>query len=95
VHSSEIRKSLNIEPLLLRIERSQLRWFSHVSRMPQEKLPKQALAVGQPRTRWADYIEALGWNRLGLQPRKMWEVVADRDVWRLNLELLPPQPSQT
>ena len=29
VRSSEIRKSLNIEPLLLRIERSQLRWFGH------------------------------------------------------------------
>ena len=43
VHSSEIQKSLNIEPLLLRIERSQLRWFGHVSRMPQERLPKQAL----------------------------------------------------
>ena len=38
VRSSEIRKSLNIEPLLLRIEKSQLRWFGHVSRMPQERL---------------------------------------------------------
>ena len=37
VRSSEIRKSLNIEPLLLRIERSQLRWFGHASRMPQER----------------------------------------------------------
>ena len=36
VRSSEIRKSLNVEPLLLRIERFQLRWFGHVSRMPQE-----------------------------------------------------------
>ena len=63
VRSSEIRKSLNIEPLLLQIERSQLRWFGHVSRMPQERLPKQALhakANGRrpeldgrrPRTRW-------------------------------------------
>ena len=43
VRSSEIRKSPNIEPLLLRIERSQLRWFGHVSRMSQERLPKQAL----------------------------------------------------
>ena len=34
VHSSEIRKSLHNELLLLRIERSQLRWFGHVSRMP-------------------------------------------------------------
>ena len=31
VLSSEIRKSLNTEPLLVRIERSQLRWFGHVS----------------------------------------------------------------
>ena len=59
VRSSEIRKSLNIEPLLLRIERSQLRWFGQESRMTQERLPKQALLakangrrpVGRPRTR--------------------------------------------
>ena len=37
VCSTEIRKSLNIEPLLLRIERSWLRWFGYVSRMPQEQ----------------------------------------------------------
>ena len=59
VRSSEIRKSLYNEPLLLRIQRSQLRWFGHVSRMPLEKLPKQVLLakangrrpVEQPRTR--------------------------------------------
>jgi len=70
--------------------------------MPQEKLLKQALfaivkgkrPVGRPRTRWEEYIEDLGWNRLGLQPSEMLEVVADRDVWRLNLELLPLQPSR-
>jgi len=48
--------------------------------------------VGQPRTRWQDYIEDLGWNWLGLQPSEMLEVVADHDVWRLNLELLPRNP---
>jgi len=46
-------------------------------------------------TRWAHYIKDLGWNRLGLQPSEMLEVVADRDVRRINLELLPPQPSRT
>ena len=67
VRSSEIQKSLNIEPLLLRIKRSQLRWFGHLSRMLQERLPKQALfakangrrPVGRPRTIWTDYIENL------------------------------------
>jgi len=62
--------------------------------MPQERLPKQALLakvkgkrpVGRLRTRWADYIEDLGWNSLRLQPSEMSVVVADRDVWRLNLE---------
>ena len=100
--SSEIRKSLNIEPLLFRTERSQLKWLGHVSRMPQERLPKQALLakangrrpVGRLRTRWTDYIEDLGWNRLGLRPSEMMEVMEDREVWRLNLELLPPQPSR-
>ena len=102
VRSSEIRKSLNIEPLLLRIERSHLRWFGHVSRMPQERLPKQALLtkangrrpVGRPRTRWTDYIEDLGWNSLGLHSSEMMEVMKDREVWRLNFELLPLQPSR-
>ena len=50
--------------------------------------------VGRPGTRWIDYIEDLGWNRLGLRPSEMMEVMEDREVWRLNLELLPPQPSR-
>ena len=67
VGSFEISKSQNIKSLLLRIERSQFRWFGHVSRMPQERLPKQALLakangrrpVEQPKTRWTNYIEDL------------------------------------
>ena len=68
VSSSEIRKCLTIEPLLFQTERSQLRWFGHVSKMPQERLPKQALLTkvngrrpfGRRRTRWTNYIVDLG-----------------------------------
>ena len=70
--------------------------------MPQERLPKQALLakakgrrpVGRSRTRWTDYIDDLGWNRLGFCPSEMMEVMEDREVWQPNLEPLPPQPSR-
>ena len=39
--NTAIRESPNIESLLLRIERSQLRWLGHVSRMPQKRILKQ------------------------------------------------------
>ena len=88
VRSSEIQKSFNIKLLLFRIERSQLRWFGHVSRMLQERLPKQALLakangrrpVEKPRTKWTNYIEDLGWNRLGLHPSKIMDVMKSRSV---------------
>ena len=35
------QKSLNIEPLLLRIERCQLRLVGHVSKIPQKRLPSK------------------------------------------------------
>ena len=64
--------------------------------MPQEKLPKQALLakanrrpVGRLRTRWTNYFQDNRWNRL-----EMMNVMEDREVWRLNLELLPRELSR-
>ena len=99
VCNSDIHNLVNGELLLLRIERSQLRWFGYVSRMPQERLSKQALSVicngrrpvGRSRPRWLIHIKDLAWNRLGLSFNTMKKVVGDLDKWRLNLELLPLQ----
>ena len=44
VRSSKIRKALNDEPLL-RIEKSLVCWFGHVSRMSHERLARQVLLV--------------------------------------------------
>ena len=100
--STAIRESFNIDSLLFPIERFQLRWFGHVSRMTQERLLKQTLyaevsgkrPVGRPRIRWFNYIEDLGWNRLGLCPSEMQSVLVDQEMWGLNLKLLPQQPSR-
>ena len=66
VRSSDIRKSLNIEPLLFRIKRSQLRWFGHVNRMPQERLPKQALLAKANGEDQLDDLELDGPITLGI-----------------------------
>jgi len=69
----EAVKLMKIEPLLLRIERSQLRWFGHVSRMPQgfpNKLYLHKRPVGRPRTRREDYIEDLEWNHMGFSTKR-------------------------
>ena len=49
MRTSDIQNSLNIELLLLQVERSQLKWFSHVSRMPKKRIAKQALIA---KTMW-------------------------------------------
>ena len=100
VRSSVIRERLKVEPLLLRIERSQLRWFGHLVRMPPGRLPGEVFWAcptgrrprGRPRTRWRDYISRLAWERLGVLPEELVEVAEGREVWASLLKLLPPRP---
>ena len=59
--------TLNIEPLLLRIERSQLRLYDHVTRISHKRTAKQLMDAlpsskrsrGRPITCWQDYAEDL------------------------------------
>ena len=102
VKSTDIRKSLNIEPLLPRIERSQLHWYGHVTRMSHERTAKQPMdafpsgkrSSGRPRTRWRNYVKDLAWSRLGIPPAKLPLVAGDRDACRSQLELLQPKPQK-
>ena len=48
--------------------------------------------MGRARTRWINYIRDLAWNRWGLHSSKMMDAIEDREVWQLNLELLPRNP---
>ena len=99
VKSADIRESLNIESLLFRLERSQLRWYGHVTRMSQERTAKTLLCStpidrrprGRPRTRWRDYVY-LSCSRRGIPAEHLSFVAEDQDAWRIQLELLPPRP---
>ena len=100
VRSSVIRERLRVEPLLLHIERSQLRWFGHLARMPPGRLPGEVFRAcptgrrprGRPRTRWRDYISRLAWERLGILPEELVEAAEGREVWTSQLKLMLPRP---
>uniref|UniRef100_A0AAV2MQG6 ribonuclease H n=1 Tax=Knipowitschia caucasica TaxID=637954 RepID=A0AAV2MQG6_KNICA len=100
VRSSVTREELGVEPLLLHVERNQLRWLGHLFRMPPGRLPGEVFRArptgrrprGRPRTRWRDYVSQLAWERLGVPPDELEEVCVDREVWASLLRLLPPRP---
>jgi len=101
VRSFEIRKALNAEPLL-RIAISQLCWFRYVPECFRKdrrskfywlhpctgKRPTSHLT-----TRWSDYISDLAWSRIGVEPAELSEILVDREVLRVLLELLSLRPS--
>uniref|UniRef100_A0A8C5HIP4 Extracellular calcium-sensing receptor-like n=1 Tax=Gouania willdenowi TaxID=441366 RepID=A0A8C5HIP4_GOUWI len=79
VRSSVIREGLRVEPLLLRVEKSQMRWLGHLIRMPPGRLPRKAFRPRpsrrrprvRPRTRWRDLVSWLAWEHF-VMPRKSW-----------------------
>jgi len=86
VRSSDIRREIGEEPLLLCL--SQLRWFGHLIRMPPGCLPLEVFRAcptgrrprGRPRTRWRDYISHLAWEHLGILQEKLESVAGENDV---------------
>ncbi len=100
VRSSVTREELRVEPLLLDIERSQLRWLGQLFRMPPGCLPGEVFWArptgkrprARPKTCWRDYVSQLAWERLGIPPEVQDEVSREREVWASLLRLLPPRP---
>ncbi|KAK3531242.1 hypothetical protein QTP70_015215, partial [Hemibagrus guttatus] len=100
VRSSVTREELGVEPLLLHIERGQLRWLGHLFRMPPGRLPGEVFRAcptgkrprGIPRTRWGDYVSRLAWERLGDPPEELEEVSGEREAasehFVLNVDVL-------
>ena len=82
VKITDIGESVNIEPLLPRIQRLLLRWHGHVTRMSHEQTAQQLMewSLSRPfstllsgkrprerlKTRWWNYVKELAWSRVGI-----------------------------
>jgi len=98
VRSSDIRRELRVELLLLPVKRSQLRWFGHLIRMPPGRLPLEVFRArpngrrpwGRHRTRWRDYISHLAWECLRIPREELESVAGEKEAWGALLSQLPP-----
>jgi hypothetical protein len=74
--NKEIKYILQGEDIVTFIKSSRIRWYGHVERMQNQKIPKQIVAAtiegkrkrGRPRKRWKDEVEE-GLNIMGIKKR--------------------------
>jgi hypothetical protein len=64
IKNDDIREQLKIDDIKYNIERNRLKWYGHVMRMADERIPKRTLEMKlrgrrprcRPRTRWMDQV---------------------------------------
>lgn len=96
-HNIAVRESLAVEPAMLRLEKSQLRWLGHLYRMDPDRLPAAVLCAqpqgkrpgGKPAKRWIDCVKQIT-DRLGVEGDQLEEMTSDRDLWRRTVNELKP-----
>lgn len=84
------------------VERSQMRWFGYLVKMPPGRLHGKAFrarpsgwrSLGRTRTRWRDYASPLAWEHFGTPVWGLDEVLAgEREVWLPFLGCCPCDPT--
>ena len=88
IRNNTIREDLGQEALILKVEKQQLRWFGHVCRMSEERIPKKVKEArtykrtqGRPRTTWIDNISRIG-SRRNKTINEMEREAIDRKKWK-------------
>ena len=90
IRNTVIRSQLEQQPLIETIYKNQLRWFGHLTRMEESRLPKKAYITkvgaarpkGRPRKTWKEEIQ----NRLAkgnITLKKAEELATNRKEWRV------------
>ena len=91
IRNEDIRRELNMESMKEKVEKMRLRWFGHVKRMGEDRLPRRMEEMrmegrrprGRPRWRWIDGVvdgmlrRGCRWQQV--EEERWWE---DRGRWR-------------
>lgn len=89
VRNQTLRTNLQVQPLTEVVDRNKMRWFGHLVRMEDQRIPKQMLEArtqgrrprGRPRMKWMDSIKPAFLKR-GVDPNCAKTVATDRKRWR-------------
>ena len=89
IRNTRIREEVKTESLEIKIERNQLRWYGHLNRMSENRIPKQILECkqtgklprGRPRKMWEEVITEIVEKR-GCKLVEARRKTLDRDQWR-------------
>ena len=89
IRNTTIREKTKTDSLEAKIERNQLRWFGHVCRMNENRIPKQIFECGQedklprgrPKKMWIDVITE-NVERRGCKLNEAKKRSRDRPKWR-------------
>ena len=88
VSSLDLQDRLRAELLLLHVQRSQLRWFRHLIRMPPGRLPGEVFQAcpsrrkprDRPRKHLRDYVPQLAWECLSVSQEGYVDMAGERSV---------------
>jgi hypothetical protein len=100
----DIREQLKVDDIKNDIERNRLKWYGHVMRVADDRIPKRTLEMklrgrrprGRPRTRWMDQVmrdvEKRGRKWTQVKQDREWE---ERDRWRFLCNSRPKKSETT
>ena len=89
IRNTRIREAVKVESLEVKVEKNQLRWYGHVNRMGDQRIPKQILECrqqgklprGRPKTTWLETIDDIVKKR-GCKPVEAKRKAMERNKWR-------------
>lgn len=87
--NERVMEEVEQEPIINKIEKRQLHWYGHITRMGQERMTKRVIEarrvgkrkVGRPRKKWEDRIKEIG-QRRGKTIGEMKNMAGDKKRWK-------------